>query len=476
MRASGPMQQGHSPRMAASAGGDTAVALLRLDPVCRVRPYAAACTAAGAALLPATLAHAADAPAHLPGLSYVVKPELISAGDTAWVLTSAVLVILMTLPGLALFYGGLVRKRNILGTMTQVFATGCAVAVLWFLVGYSMAFAHGSPWLGGWSKMAGAVYGSVVGGVAVDALAPSVPETVFAIFECGFAMITCALIAGAFAERVKFGVAVLFGAFWTLLVYSPVVHWIWHPEGWAYLMGVRDFAGGIVVHVNAGAGALACAFVVGKRRGYGREPMVPSNLAYMLIGAGMLWIGWFGFNGGSALAANSQAGLASVNTLVAAALAAIVFMGLEWMARGKASLVGMATGAVAGLVAITPAAGFVTLDSSFYFGLAGGGVAFFGLNVLKPLINADDSLDVFAIHGLVGMAGSILTPLLSRHELSGAPGEVLAEITATVAVFAYSFALSWVIMKLLHVVLGARLNQADEAAGLDLSQHGERIE
>ena len=419
---------------------------------------------------------AADAPVHPPGLTYAVKPDAISGGDTAWVLTSAVLVLLMTLPGLALFYGGLVRKRNILGTMTQVFATGCAVAVLWFVVGYSMAFSSGSSWLGGFSKLPGGKYASVVQGVAVDALAPSIPEPVFALFECGFAVITCALIVGAFAERVKFGVAVIFGSLWGLLVYAPVVHWIWQPEGWAYIMGVRDFAGGIVVHVNAGAAALACAVVVGKRAGYGKEPMHPSNLAYMLIGAGLLWIGWFGFNGGSALAANAQAGLASVNTLVAAALAAIVFMGLEWLVRGNSTLVGMSTGAVAGLVAITPAAGFVTLDASLWFGLAGGVVSFIGLNWIKPRMNVDDSLDVFAIHGLVGIAGSMLTPLLSRSELSGAPGVVTAELTATAAVFVYSFAVSWLIMKLLDLVVGARLSAASEQKGLDVTQHGERIE
>lgn len=432
--------------------------------------------AAIAACFAATSALAADAPAHVPGVTYVVKADAISAGDTAWVLTSAALVIMMTLPGLAFFYGGLVRKRNILGTMTQIFATACAVSVLWFAVGYSIAFSQGTEWFGGLSKLPGGKFVSVVQGVAVDALAPTVPETVFALFECGFAIITCALIVGAFAERVKFGVAVIFCSLWAIVVYAPVAHWVWHPEGWAYKMGVRDFAGGIVVHVNAGAAALACAFAVGARRGFGKEPMIPSNLAYMLIGAGLLWIGWFGFNGGSALAANAQAGMASVNTLVSAALAAIVFMGLEWLFGGKSSLVGMSTGAVAGLVSITPAAGFVTLDAAFAFGAAGGLVSFIGLNWIKPRLNIDDSLDVFAIHGLVGIAGSVMTPLFSRPELSGAPAALLAEITATAAVFVYSATMSWIIMKLLNVVIGARVPAADEIDGLDLSQHGECIE
>ena len=430
----------------------------------------------GASLALAASAAAADAPEHLPGITYVVKAEAISAGDTAWLLTSAVLVLLMTLPGLAFFYGGLVRKRNILGTMTQIFATACTVSVLWFLVGYSIAFAHGNAWLGGLSKVTGSKFSSVVQGVAVDALAASVPETVFALFECGFAVITCALIIGAFAERIKFGIAVTFCSLWALLVYAPVAHWIWHPQGWAYAMGVRDFAGGIVVHVNAGAAALACAWVVGARRGFGKEPMVPYNLAYMLIGAGLLWIGWFGFNGGSALGANAQAGLASVNTLISAALAAMVFMALEWLLRGKPSLVGISTGAVAGLVAITPAAGFVTLDSALIFGAVGGLVSFIGLNWIKARLKVDDSLDVFAIHGLVGIAGSVMTPLFSRPELSGAPGSLLAELTATGVVFAYSFGVSWVLMKTLNVVLGARVSAREELDGLDLSQHGEQIE
>jgi ammonium transporter, Amt family len=428
------------------------------------------------ALLFAAPAFAADAPARVPGVTYVVKADAISAGDTAWVLTSAALVIMMTLPGLAFFYGGLVRKRNILGTMTQIFATACAVSVLWFAIGYSLAFSHGNAWIGGLSKLPVGKFVSVVQGVAVDSLAPSIPETAFALFECGFAIITCALIVGAFAERVKFGVAVIFCSLWALLVYAPVAHWVWHPEGWANAMGVRDFAGGIVVHVNAGAAALACALVVGARRGFGKEPMIPSNLAYMLIGAGLLWIGWFGFNGGSALAANSQAGMASVNTLVSAALAAMVFMGLEWLFGGKASLVGMSTGAVAGLVAITPAAGYVTLDAAFAFGAAGGLVSYIGLNWLKPRLNVDDSLDVFAIHGLVGIAGSVMTPLFSRPELSGAPSSLVAELTATVAVFFYSFVVSWIVMKLLDLVIGARVSANDEDDGLDLSQHGESIE
>jgi ammonium transporter, Amt family len=416
---------------------------------------------------------AANVETHIPGTTYVAKASEVSAGDTAWVLTSAVLVLMMTLPGLAFFYGGLVRKKNILSTMSQIFAVACSVSVLWFVVTYSLAFSQNSPWLGGLSKMINGKFLSLVPGVSMDAFAPGIPETVFALFECGFAVIAAALIVGAFAERVRFGVAVLFCTLWSLFVYAPVAHWVWSPEGWAYTMGVRDYAGGLAVHVNAGAAALACALVVGARRGFGNEAMVPANLAYMLIGAGMLVVGWFGFNGGSAMGANAAAGFASVNTFVSATCSAIVFILLEWLLRGKATLVGISAGAVAGLVAITPAAGYITADSALVFGATGGLVSFAGLNWVKSRTGIDDTLDVFAIHGLVGIAGSILTPLFSLPELSGTPGSFTAELAAAGAVFAYSFTVSWLLMKLLDLVVGARVSEAGEMDGLDLSQHGE---
>jgi len=400
----------------------------------------------------------------------------ISAGDTAWMLASTAFVLMMTLPGLAFFYGGLVRKRNILGTMTQVFIVAAVTSVLWFVAGYAIAFASGSPWVGFFGDGFSLQFMPLGDRVPVHAMAPQIPAPAFALFEAAFAVITAALIVGSFAERVKFSIAAVFCGLWSLAVYAPVAHWVWHPEGWLYDMGVRDFAGGMVVHVSAGAAGLACALVAGPRQGYGREPMVPSNLAYMLIGAALLWIGWFGFNGGSAFAANGAAALAMVNTQIAAALAAVVFVLCEWVLKGQPSLIGLSTGAVAGLVAITPAAGFVSVNAAYLFGAVGGVVAFASLTWLKPLINVDDSLDVFAIHGVVGLAGSLLTPFFIDAKLAGGAGKPQAEAIGVVAVLGYSFVVSWVLMTALDWFAGARVRGSEEAAGLDLSQHGERIE
>jgi ammonium transporter, Amt family len=421
---------------------------------------------------------AASAASHPSGVTYIANATDVVGGGTAWMLTASVLVLMMTLPGLAFFYGGLVRKKNILSTMTQVFAVACAVSLLWFLFNYSLAFSQNSPWIGGFSKLINGKFLDALpdSHVAMDGFAPGIPESVFALFECAFAVIASALIVGAFAERIKFVTAVIFCALWSVLVYAPVAHWVWHPQGWAYAMGVRDYAGGLVVHVNAGAAALACALVVGQRRGMGEDPMNPSNLAYMLIGAGLLVVGWFGFNGGSALGANNLAGLSGVNTLLAGSVGALVFITLEWLSRGKSSLMGVSTGVVAGLVAITPAAGYVTAVSALVFGVAGGLVAFLGLNWLKHRLPIDDSLDVFAIHGLAGIAGSLLTPIFNRPELSGSPGQFMAELTATVVVLVYSFTVSWVLMTVLSFTIGARVSGEGEHEGLDLSQHDESLE
>lgn len=405
-----------------------------------------------------------------------VPASAISAGDTAWMLASTALVLMMTLPGLAFFYGGLVRKKNILGTMTQVFIVAAVTSVLWFVAGYTIAFASGSPWSGFFRDGLSLQFMPLGDRVPVHAMAPQIPAPAFALFEAAFAVITAALIVGSFAERVKFSIAAVFCGLWSLAVYAPVAHWVWHPEGWLYDMGVRDFAGGMVVHISAGAAGLACALVAGPRQGYGRDPMVPSNLAYMLIGAALLWIGWFGFNGGSALAANGAAALAMVNTQIAAALAAVVFVLCEWVLKGQPSLIGMSTGAVAGLVAITPAAGFVSVNAAYLFGAIGGIVAFASLAWLKPLIDIDDSLDVFAIHGVVGIAGSLLTPFFIDAKLAGGVGKPQAEAIGVVAVLGYSFVVSWLLMAGLDWFAGARVRRGEEVDGLDLSQHGERIE
>ena len=407
-----------------------------------------------------------------------VKADQINPGDTAWLLVSTALVMMMTLPGLAFFYAGLVRKKNILSMMTHVFIAAAVVTVAWFAVGYPLAFSDGNAWLGSASVKAMFLADIAVDPskrIAVHQLASTIPEMVFSLYQAAFAVITGALIVGSFAERVKFGVTAWFCGIWTVLVYAPVAHWVWAPTGWLNQMGVADFAGGTVVHVNAGAAALACAFAVGPRRGYGREAMIPANLAYMLIGTGLLWVGWFGFNGGSAMGANTIAGLAMVNTQIAAAVAAIVYVLLEWMLRGKASLVGLATGAVAGLVCITPAAGYVDPLTALYFGAAGALAAYVGVTFIKGWLGADDSLDVFAIHGVVGIVGSLMTGFLAQAAFLSRPPSFSSELIAVVSVLAYSFVVSFIIMKLLNSIMGARVSEDDERDGLDLSQHGEQV-
>lgn len=425
-----------------------------------------------------TTATPAVAPAALVVKERFIKPDQINTGDTAWLLASTALVMMMTLPGLAFFYAGLVRKKNILSMMTHVFIAAAVVTVAWFTIGYPLAFSDGNGWLGsisGRAMFASDMAVDPAKRVAVHQLAASIPEMVFALYQAAFAVITGALIVGSFAERVKFGVTAWFCGLWTILVYAPVAHWVWSPTGWLNQMGVADFAGGTVVHVNAGAAALACALAVGARRGYGKEPMVPANLAYMLIGTGLLWVGWFGFNGGSAMGANMIAGLAMVNTQVAAASAAIVYVLLEWLFRGKTSLVGLATGAVAGLVCITPAAGYVSPLTAMGFGAAGAVAAYVGVTVVKGWIGADDSLDVFAIHGLVGVVGSLMTGLLAQSIFLGRQPSFLTELLAVVTVLGYSFVMSFVIMKFLDWLMGARVSADDEQDGLDLSQHGEQV-
>jgi ammonium transporter, Amt family len=360
-----------------------------------------------------------------------------------------------------------------------VFIASAMVTVVWFTLGYPLAFSEGNGWIGSLSIRSLFAADMVLDPskrVAVHALASTIPELVFSLYQAAFAIITAALIVGGFAERVKFGVTAWFCGLWTALVYAPVAHWVWAPTGWLSALGAADFAGGTVVHINAGAAALACALAVGPRRGYGKEPMVPANLAYMLIGTGLLWVGWFGFNGGSAMGANTIAGLAMVNTQIAAAMSAIVYVLLEWTLRGKSSLVGLATGAVAGLVAITPAAGYVTPMLALAFGAAGALASYIGVTFIKGWIGADDSLDVFAIHGIAGIAGSLLTGVLAQSMFLGRQPSFTSELIAVGAVLVYSFVMSFIIMKLLDIVMGARVSADDERDGLDISQHGEQVD
>lgn len=331
----------------------------------------------------------------------------ISGADTAWVLVSAALVLLMTLPGVALFYAGMVRRKNVLDTLAAVLGTACAVSVVWFAVGYSLAFTPGSAWIGGLDRLwfGGLDYQLLTQQVAINPIAPRIPEAAYAIFQMTFAIITAALIVGALVERMRFGALMLFMLLWSLFVYVPVAHWVWEPNGWLARMGALDFAGGAVVHVNAGAAGLACACYLGRRTGYGREPFQPYNLGWTMLGSSLLWIGWFGFNGGSALAADGRAALAMVVTHLAAACGGIGWALGEWLFHRRISLLGLCSGMVAGLVAVTLAAGYVSMASGAVIGLIAGLVCYRGATGFKRWLGADDALDVFGVHGLGGHGG-----------------------------------------------------------------------
>src|ERR1700733_7546851 len=358
----------------------------------------------------------------------LISVDKISAGDTAWMLTSTALVLMMSIPGLALFYGGMVRKKNVLATLMQTFAIVCVVTILWWLVGYSLAFTPGSRFLGGFSR---ALFNGMtfmnapVNKLSVSHLALTIPETVYAMFQLTFAAITPALICGAFADRMKFSAMLVFMGAWSLLVYAPIAHMVWEPTGWLNAAGVLDYAGGTVVHINAGMAGLASCFVLGKRLGYGREAMAPHNLTLTLLGASLLWVGWFGFNAGSAVAADGRAGMAMLATQMATAAAALAWASAEWVSRGKPSVLGIASGAVAGLVAITPASGFVGPTSAVIIGLIAGIVCFIAATSLKHVLGYDDSLDAFGVHGIGGIIGALLPGVFVSKEISGVDGSVL---------------------------------------------------
>ena len=417
---------------------------------------------------------AASAPLARPGL---VSADSLSAADTAWMMTSTALVLLMTLPGIALFYAGMVRKKNVLNTMASVVAIAAVVSVLWFAAGYSLAFTPGSPWLGGLDRIgfAGFDLQLAAGKVAVSHVAPRIPESVYAMFQLTFAIITAALLVGAFVERMRFSAVLIFVSLWTLLVYAPVAHWVWEPGGWLAQMGALDFAGGSVVHVNAGVAGLVCAWALGRRTGYGREPFEPYNLGLTMAGAGMLWVGWFGFNAGSAVAADGRAGLAMAVTHLAAAAGAIAWMLGEWVVRGRPSLLGLCSGLVAGLVAITPAAGFVTLRSAVVIGLVAGLACYWGATGLKRLLKADDSLDVFGVHGIGGIVGSLLTGVLASKSVGGVQGSLVTQAIGVGAVMAYSLIATGVLLWITNFVVGLRVDEQSEQAGLDIAQHRERL-
>ncbi len=420
---------------------------------------------------------AAPPPATAPLL---VGADKISAGDTAWMLTSTALVLMMTIPGLALFYGGMVRKKNILATLMQSFAITCIVTVLWWLIGYSLAFTPGSPYLGGTSRalLNGMTFMTNTAGnqLTVSHLALTIPESVYAMFQMTFAIITPALIAGAFAERMKFSAMLVFISLWSLVVYAPIAHWVWEPGGWLATKGVLDYAGGTVVHINAGIAGLASCLVLGKRVGYRKEPMPPHNLTYTVIGASLLWVGWFGFNAGSAVAADGRAGMAMLATQVATAVAALAWMFAEWITKGKPSVLGIASGAVAGLVAITPASGFVGPTPAVVIGAAAGVLCFFAATSLKTALGYDDSLDAFGVHGIGGIIGALLTGVFASKEISGADGSVLTQLWGVGTTLIYGFIVSFILLKVIDMTMGLRVTEDQEREGLDIALHGEQIE
>ena len=402
----------------------------------------------------------------------------VDTGDTAWILVSTALVLLMTIPGLALFYGGMVRKKNVLSTMMFSLSAAILVSLIWVIVGYSLAFSGSGAYVGDFAK-------SMLNGVAFDALSGTIPESLFVIFQMTFAIITVAIISGSIADRMKYSAFMAFIAVWVILVYAPITHWVWAADGWLFKAGALDFAGGTVVHINSGVAGLVAAYMLGKRTGLGRESMAPHNLTLTVVGASLIWVGWFGFNGGSALGAGARASMAILVTQVAAAAAAFSWLVVERVVRGKASVLGGASGAVAGLVVITPAAGFVGVGGALVMGLIGGVVCFWGITALKRLLKADDALDAFGLHAVGGMVGAVLTGVFYSDEIIKAAGVVLAptfagqlwiQVEGVLATIAYSAVVTFIILKVIDLVIGIRVSADDERMGLDLSQHGERIE
>ncbi len=413
-----------------------------------------------------------------PAAPTLIGAGQINSGDTAWMLTSTALVLMMTIPGLALFYGGMVRKKNVLATLMQSFAIACLVTILWWLIGYSWAFTPGSPYLGGMGRalLNGMTVMKDTNQVTVSHLAPTIPESVYAMFQLTFAIITPALIAGAFADRMKFSAMLVFISAWSLAVYCPIAHWVWEPSGWLAAKGVLDYAGGTVVHINAGMAGLASCLVLGKRLGYGREAMAPHNLTLTLIGAAMLWVGWFGFNAGSAGAADGRAGMAMAVTQLASAAAALSWMLAEWITKRKPSVLGIASGAVAGLVAITPASGFVGPTPAVVIGVAAGLVCFVAATSLKRALGYDDSLDAFGVHGVGGIVGALLTGVFASKEIGGVSGSLLAQLWGVGTTVIYGLAVSFFILTIIDRTMGLRVTEEQEREGLDISLHGEHVE
>ncbi len=403
-----------------------------------------------------------------------IAADGLDTGDTAWVMTSTALVLFMTLPGLSLFYAGLVRSRNVLSVLMQCFSIACLVTLLWLVVGYSLAFGEGNFFVGGLGK-------ALFAGVGEDAMSGTIPESAFAMFQLTFAIITPALIVGGFAERMRFSAVLLFTTLWLLLVYAPVCHWVW-GGGWLSELGFMDFAGGSVVHITCGTAAIVAAITMGSRRGFPKRMTPPHNMTLTVMGAGMLWVGWFGFNGGSALAANGDAAMAIAATHISAAAGASVWMAAEWIRFGKPSVLGAVTGMVAGLATITPASGYVGPGGALIIGIAAGIVCFVATNFLKRTLRIDDSLDVFPVHGVGGVLGIVLTGVFASNLLGVFSGQhdidignqVGVQAIGALATLAYTAVLTWGILKVVDMIVGNRVSEEEETEGLDLTQHEER--
>ena len=419
-------------------------------------------------LLCPLLSFAQDAAAAVP---------VADTGDTAWIIAATALVLFMTLPGLALFYAGLVRAKNVLSILIQCFAITGVVSLLWLAVGYSLTFSDGGAVQG----FIGSLDKAFLIGVSRDALSGTIPETLFFMFQMTFAIITPALVIGGFAERMRFSAVLGFSVLWVLFVYVPLAHWVW-GGGWLAKLGVMDFAGGIVVHVSAGVSALVCALVLGRRRGFPHTAMTPHSLPLTVAGAGMLWVGWFGFNAGSALAANGSAGMAMLTTHMGASAGALAWMFVEWKKYGKPSMLGVVTGVVAGLGTITPASGFVGPLGAVCIGLIAGTVCFFATQLLKRKLQIDDSLDVSPVHGVGGVIGTLMTGVFAAVWLGGVGfpvqkgvgAQLAVQALGVIAAAAWCALLTWGILKLLDVVFRLRVSEEKETEGLDLAEHGER--
>jgi Amt family ammonium transporter len=463
-------------------------------------PYGAGLTALAALAIGTLFAEPAFAQAAADAAAAPAAPKL-DTGDTAWMLTSTALVLMMTIPGLALFYGGMVRKKNVLATVMQSFAITCLVTILWMVVGYSLAFTEGVPqWgdmLGGYVGGLSQVMLNTMTGSSVNGLAKTIPESVYMTYQMTFAIITPALICGAFADRMKFSALLWFMGAWLIFVYCPIAHSVWGPDGFLGGAGVLDFAGGTVVHINAGTAGLVCALVLGKRRGYGTESFAPHNLVLSVIGASLLWVGWFGFNAGSAVAANGTAGMAMAVTQIATAAAGLAWMFAEWAVRGKPSVLGIISGAVAGLVAITPASGFVLPGGALVIGIAAGIGCFWAATSLKHMLGYDDSLDAFGVHAVGGIIGAILTGVFAREALNpavpadaaagtaavaakmglldGNPGQIMTQFYGVACTLIYCAVATFIILKIIDVIVGLRVTDEVERDGLDLNLHGEVV-